>query len=284
MKDPQLLIRQTGAVLAALPPPGHRLDRRRLADQVTRFPHALDSGPLPGLVIAVLAAAGTISPGLRSRAAWDAVGVDCDDLTGGLITIGVHPAGWVLPAGASVTLPPRELARCAWNPPPRQGAWVFVTENPSVATAAADLADTLPAGHEPVRLLCTSGTPSAREISAIARLADAGWNVAVRADFDEAGLNHVTALLTGIPGAVAWRMGAAEYLASLAAAPPGAEVTLGGGPLPTTPWDPRLHAAMADRRLAAYEETLVDDLLHDLRHPLEHPPSGETTPMAAPEA
>jgi hypothetical protein len=41
---------------------------------------------------------------------------------------------------------------------------------------------------------------------------------------------------------------------------------------------------MSDRRLAAYEETLVDDLLQDLRHPLKCQPAGETTPMAAPEA
>jgi len=44
------------------------------------------------------------------------------------------------------------------------------------------------------------------------------------------------------------------YLASPAAAPPGAETTPGGGPLPTTPWDPQLHTVMADRQLATNEE------------------------------
>ncbi|MBT8226197.1 MAG: hypothetical protein KJO75_11975, partial [Dactylosporangium sp.] len=44
-----LLLDQAAAVIAALPADGARLDRRRLADAVTRFPHALDTGPLPGL-------------------------------------------------------------------------------------------------------------------------------------------------------------------------------------------------------------------------------------------
>src|SRR6266568_2971189 len=42
-------------------------------------------------------------------------------------------------------------------------SWVFVTENPSILSAAADLADDV----ETVRVLCTSGTPSASEIGAI---------------------------------------------------------------------------------------------------------------------
>ena len=128
----------------------------------------------------MLSAAGITSFAQRSRAAWDAVGVDCDDLTGGLIAIGIHPTGWQLPAGTAVTLPPRELASCRWPQGPITRAWTFVTENASVASAAADLAAT----GVSVRLLCTSGTPSAIEVAAIARLVDAGWQVAMRADFD----------------------------------------------------------------------------------------------------
>jgi hypothetical protein len=70
-------------------------------------------------------------------------------------------------------LPPRVLARCEW--PRGDGSWVFVTENPSVASAAADLA----AGGVDVRLICTSGTPSPGEIAAVARLPTAGWRVSV---------------------------------------------------------------------------------------------------------
>ncbi|WP_432994955.1 TIGR02679 domain-containing protein [Dactylosporangium sp. CA-233914] len=136
--DGAAVIDQAAAVIAALPTAGERLDRRRLAEAVTRYPHALDTGPLPGLVLAILAAAGVIPTGQSPRTAWAAVGVDCDDLTGGLLALGIHPAGWSLPPGTVVTLPPRELARCAWPAPPGRDTWVFVTENPSVVTAAAD--------------------------------------------------------------------------------------------------------------------------------------------------
>ncbi|MFR9777050.1 DUF2399 domain-containing protein [Micromonospora sp. MS34] len=77
---------------------------------------------------------------------------------------------------------------------------------------AADLA--LP----DARLRCTVGTVG-REIEAVAPLAGAGWQIAVRADFDVARLQHVHALLHGVAGARPWRMGSGDYLASLAETP-----------------------------------------------------------------
>src|SRR5262249_16060409 len=154
-------------VVDALPKTGTRLDRRVLATNITRNPHALDDGqPLTALVFAMLSTAGITSSTQRPRQTWDAVGVDCDDLTGGLIAIGIHPHRWRLPGDATATLRPRELAHCRWPTSPAAPAWTFVTENPSVATAAADLAAT----GIPLRLLCMSGTPSALEVAAIARL------------------------------------------------------------------------------------------------------------------
>jgi len=118
--DADGMLRQALAVLDALPETGTRLDRRVLASNIARNPHALDdSEPLAALALALLSAAGITSFAQRSRAAWDAVGVDCDDLAGGLIAVGIHPAGWHLPAGAAVTLPPRELASCRWPQGPR---------------------------------------------------------------------------------------------------------------------------------------------------------------------
>lgn len=257
--DGRLLVGQATAVLRSLPIGDLRADRRRLADGATGNPHALDEGsPLAGLVLAVLTAAGLLGVAMRARAAWDAVGVDFDDLTGGLITLGVHPRGWTVPAGATVTLPPRELADVVWARPPFADAWVFVTENPSVGTAAADL---VAREGVTVALVCTSGTPSALEVRAIGRLPSAGWRVAVRADFDEAGLAHVRSLLAGVPGAVAWRMGASDYRASLRAdtAEARQSVTMGA-----TPWDPDLAPAMAAAGVPAFEESLLDVLLGDL--------------------
>jgi uncharacterized protein (TIGR02679 family) len=261
-EDADSMLRQALAVLDALPETGTRLDRRVLASNIARNPHALDDGePLAALVLALLSAAEITSFAQRSRVAWAAVGVDCDDLTGGLIAVGIHPVGWHLPAGTAVTVPPRELASCRWPPGPITRAWAFVTENPSVASAAADLAMT----GVPVRLLCTSGTPSAVEISAIARLVDTGWQIAIRADFDAAGIAHVAAVLGAAPSSRLWRMGASDYEQSLS----------GGGTVPLaqvgdTPWEPALGEAMREHRLAAFEEALLSDLLADLR--LGEPP------------
>jgi len=260
-KDPTQLLRTAVTVVAGLPPNGVRMDRHRLASDWAGSPHALDEGtPLSGLVLAILLAAGRVRPRLRPRVSWAEAGVDCDDLTGGLVSVGVVPVGWTLPAGAAVTLPPRELISCRWPIPGEKGQWVFVTENPSVAMAAADIAASCPG----VRLLCTNGTLSPREIAAISRLAGEGWRIAVRADFDEAGLSHVAAFLSGVPGAMPWRMRASDYMASLVyeRENPGARLT--GATVPEASWDPQLSAAMRKEGIAAYEEALLHQLLDDL--------------------
>jgi uncharacterized protein (TIGR02679 family) len=258
-------LRAAAAVIAALPTGAARCDRRRLAADATGDPHALDHGaPLAGLVLGLLAAAGRVGSRQRPREAWASVGVDCDDVVGGLIAVGLLPAGWVLPPGALVTLPPRVLGTCEWPPPDAPGSFVFVTENPSVASAAADLATAGPGHGHAVRLLCTSGTPAAHEIAAIGRLAHAGWRVAVRADFDVAGICHVAAILKAVPDAVPWRMAAEDYLESLRHEPQQPQL----GPserIPDAPWAPELTATMRARRLAAYEESLLPLLLDDLR-------------------
>ena len=257
--EPERFLRSATAVVAALPPADMRVDRRRLAADATGDPHALDHGsPLARFVIALLVGAGRIAPRQRPRDAWASVGVDSDDVVGGLTAVGLVPLGWNVPSSAAVTLPPRTLSRCEWPKPDSSDSWVFVTENPSVASAAADLA----AGGVKVRLLCTSGTPSAEEIAAIARLPLQGWRIAVRADFDSAGLAHVAAVLEKTPGAVPWRMGAADYAESVQDVIPD-EATLEG--LPDAPWDSQLSVVMRERGIAAYEEALLPALLEDLR-------------------
>src|SRR5260370_40456205 len=110
--NPDGLLEQAFTVLDELPEPGSRIDRRVLASNIARNPHALDDGqPLAALVLALLAAFGVTSFTQRSRAAWDAVGVDCDDLTGGLIAVGIHPAGLLPAASAPGTPPPCRLGR-----------------------------------------------------------------------------------------------------------------------------------------------------------------------------
>ena len=262
--DPVRLLRTAGTVLAALPSAGTTVDRRRLASEATANPHGLDEGtPVAGLVLAVLAAAGHIPPRERASKAWRRVGVRCDDIIGGLVAVGILPIGWTAPRGAPLTLPPRVLATCQWPAPSLfNDPWVFVTENPSVAGAAADVAMEC----EHLRLLCTSGTPSGLEVAAIGRLSSVGWSVAVRADFDEAGLVHAATLLAGIPGAIPWRMGVEDYLASLESMHLDVNlVTTDSTTMPATPWDPRLSEAIQERGVVAFEEYLLGELLGDLR-------------------
>jgi uncharacterized protein (TIGR02679 family) len=253
LPDGRELLAHAVRVLASLPSDGRRTDRRTL---VAGDPHALDEGSvLGGLVLALAGLSGT-----AARPAWHALGVNLDDLTGGLLALGLYPAGWHLPADTVVTLPPRELARCCWPAPQQPGQWVFVTENPSVlSAAAASVIDSAP-----LRLFCTAGTPSAAECAAIGRLAACGWQVAVRADFDVAGLAHVRALLAACPNAVPWRMAAADYVAS---APAGGELTISSA---DTPWDVELATVMSAVGGPAFEEALLPELLADLC--AGHPP------------
>ncbi|MGW8558097.1 DUF2399 domain-containing protein [Streptomyces tubercidicus] len=248
--DPAALLGAALQVVGRLPEPGDRIDRRVL---VPGNPHALDTGTLPALVLALTGNSAT-----APRAGWAHLGVDCDDLLGGLIITGVTPNGWQVPPGATFTLPPRELTRIVWTPPPAAGVWVFVTENPSVLAAASAQAFAGDVATTP-RVVCTAGTPSQVECAAIGALSDAGWRVAVRADFDLAGLAHMRALLAAAPAALPWRMGAADYLT--VATEGTLDLHLEEA---DAPWDPHLAAAMSARSAHAYEEDLLPILLADI--------------------
>lgn len=254
--EPRLLER-AAAVMSRLPPTGEpALDRRLLAQRAAMDPHELDAGRLTGgLVLAVLAATGRSEPGVPARAAWASVGVNYDDIIGGLTVVGIAPLGWTIPDGAPVTLPPRVLRNCSW--PTAAGAVVFVTENPSVLGAAAAIIG--------ARVVCTSGTPSRIEVDALGRLAHAGWSLRVRADFDDAGLTHVRSILKAAPSARVWRMGVADYVAGLTADEPG--VALRAERIGKTPWDPPLRNAMIDHGVAVFEESLLEELLADIASP-----------------
>jgi uncharacterized protein (TIGR02679 family) len=253
------IVQQAAAVAGAVMriPDGERFDRRLL---LPGDPHALDDGTaLSGVTLTLLSASGRIAPDPNAtpRSLWAQAGVDCDELMGGLTVLGIHPHGWNLPTGATCTLPPRELNNPTWPAAPERSAWVFVTENPSVLAAAADMV-ARETEHSPVRLICTMGTPSAVEIAAIAKLAAARWAVAVRADFDPAGIRHVTALLNGVPRAIPWRMTVADYRASNPTTP-------AGEPVPPTPWEPNLAEIINTAKTLAFEEGLIGHLMADLK-------------------
>lgn len=249
------LAMEVAATILALPS-GQRVDRRLL---VPGNPHALDEGLLPTLVLATLTAAGHIPRTGTPRTRWSQAGVDFDDIMGGLSMTGILPTGWAAPRGCVVTIPPRELARVSWPSLQQDGpndGYVVVTENPSVLAAAAAMAET--EGRDDVRVVCTLGTPSGGELDAVARMAEQGWKVVGRFDFDPAGIAHTNALLGRVPGATVWRMTAADY----ADLNPTVRFT---GPVPQTPWDPQLRERMTESGRAAFEEDLMDPLLAAIR-------------------
>jgi hypothetical protein len=124
-----------------------------------------------------------------------------------------------------------------------------------------------------MRLLCTSGNPSAIEAEAIAALSRSGWHVAVRADFDPAGLFHVRTLLAACPQAAPWRMDTETYRAATAGLDrPGPMAVTADD----TPWDPDLGRTMHATGIPVYEETLHASLIEDLL--TSGPPRGHPSP------
>jgi len=252
ISDAEQVVEHVGAVVGDLPGGTEMVDRRVLA-LVAGSPHALDAGqPVAGLCLSVLSALGRVEAGMSARDAWAAVGVVYDDITGGLSVVGVVPDGWTVPEHAPVTLPPKVLARCTW--PAGRGRIVFVTENPSVLSAAAGIVG--------ARAICTTGTPSRLEIASLGKLVAGGWRLAVRADFDDTGLTNTAAILGAVADARPWRMGALDYLGALEAG--GSVEPLRLERLSPTPWDPELAEAMRHHGVAVFEETLLDDLLDDI--------------------
>lgn len=252
------VLRQAIAIVERIARLDRPIDRRRL---VENHPHALDEGTvLGGLVLAVLAAANMAAMTSSLRETWRSAGVLYDELTAGALVLGIAPVGWSVPPGAVVTLPPQTLESATWPQPPSAGtAWVFVTENPSVVAAAAELSKDTAARP---RLVCTSGTPARTTIRALGALASAGWRIAIRADFDAAGLDHVTSVLSNVSEAVPWRMATDDYLYGLPREASTADTVL--GPLREAGWDLDLQPTMSARGAPVYEEALLSILLEDL--------------------
>lgn len=176
---------------------------------------------------------------------------------GGLTVLGVHPRGWQLPPAATCTLPPRELACPEWPtaPTPTLGCSSPRILGPSRRSRHGGPKPRL---RQPDTAGVHDGQSSQTEIAAIAGLAAARWNIAVRADFDPAGIRTVTAILNAVPTAKPWRMTATDYATSGPTAPIRELV-------PPTPWEPELAEQISATGCVAFEEALMEHLLDDLR-------------------
>jgi uncharacterized protein (TIGR02679 family) len=127
---------------------------------------------------------------------------------------------------------------------------VYVVETPSLVAEAARL------GWDGPPIVCSSGRPTVAVVTLVRQLAGAGAQVLQHADFDATGL-AITGWLAARAATTPWRMSGADYLA--AASRRSGQATL--ATLPPTPWDPSLHAAMAQAGHPVYEEELRVELL-----------------------
>lgn len=249
--------------------------RGRLARRVLGDAHALDDDrPVTTLVLraaalmgadAGAAPGGTAPPGAAwRRRVWAAVGVEVGDLAAPVLTLGlpgdtVSATGRVLglwrEAGQPVQLTVRQLTLDppAWS---LSGVEVFVCENPSVVSMAADA---LAGRSAPV--VCTHGQPSTAVAVLLDLLVGAGAGLRYHGDFDWGGLRIAAGVLARWP-ATPWRFGARAYREAVGAG-------LGGRALDATravssPWDPALSEAMVEVGVAVEEEAVVDQLLIEL--------------------
>lgn len=268
------LVDQAVALAVRLPADGVSL--AELAAIVSGDSHALDAGAPLGTIAIRLAQLiaqsdavyvhgnGKRSVNLRkaakARDVWATVGVLCDELSAPVLLLNLTASesthtGRAMAAHAEAGEPYRlSVRQLLRNPPdlhPIRGSVVFVCENPSVVSVAANR---LGAASSP--LVCVEGQPRTAAGLLLARLAAAGARLTYHGDFDWGGVRIGNVVIGGL-GASAWRFSAADY-----------EATTGGRKLSGRPviarWDSGLSSIMSVTGRAVHEEQVIDGLLSDL--------------------
>jgi len=246
------------AVLDALPAPDEPMPA--FAERVLGDTKALVDGFVPSLVLRALTlwyATGPPTGAEQQRTLWELAGVVPDDLASQVLVLGVPATGGLvgewLTAAASTGVPFRvTLHQLRLAPLVLDCDEIFVCENPAVLRAAA---------ARPSRaLVCTEGVPSVA-VHVLLRAVGPQTRIRWRNDFDWTGVRLTAAALARYPGAVPWRMAAADYVG---VAPGG--IPLVGTPVATS-WDPELAPAMRKNGRAVMEERLLEELLDDLVSP-----------------
>jgi uncharacterized protein (TIGR02679 family) len=246
------------AVLDALPAPDEPMPA--FAERVLGDTKALTDGFVSGLVLRALACWHTTGMPIgaeQQRALWELAGVVPDDLASQVLVLRVPATGGIvgdwLTSAASAGLPFRvTLHQLRLAPLVLDCDEIFVCENPAVLRAAV---------ARPSRaLVCTEGVPSVA-VHALLRAAGPQTRIWWRNDFDWTGVRLTAAALARYPGAVPWRMTAADYVD---AAPSGIPLL---GTAVATSWNPELAAAMRENGRAVMEERLLEKLLDDLMSP-----------------
>ncbi|MBI3677460.1 MAG: TIGR02679 family protein [Proteobacteria bacterium] len=254
----ELLI-QTRAVLAVLPCRG--LPLAELAATTLGSSHALDAGsPVATLVLRSIVES-EIKGKKARRDAWASLGVMLDELSSPVLTLNLTAdneslTGRSLNLYSSVGEPCRTSIRQLLRHPPRfrsgeTGPFVYVCENPTVVSAAANRL-----GMRSAPLVCIEGQPKTAATILLRGLVAAGVQLKYHGDFDWSGIQIANLIVTR-HGATSWQFGAEAYARHTAG------TKLVGTPVPAC-WDDRLTPAMLSAGRAIHEEQVLSGLLDDL--------------------
>lgn len=195
------------------------------------------------------------------RAAWAGVGIQLDQVSTSALALNLPGVDGSICAAAGASGQP---LRITWRMV-EQGfgldldsirhsrTRVRICENPAIVTLAADRF-----GSSSDPLICTEGMPASVTAALLTRLAEAGGDLTVHADFDFGGIAIVRYVTTRFD-ATPWRMGEASYLRAIEGPTSPLDHKIG----PTT-WDPALADAMNQYSLAVHEEAIASTLLDDL--------------------
>jgi uncharacterized protein (TIGR02679 family) len=243
--------------------------RTEFASTLGGSSHALDDGSVLGTLIlrGVTVSLGEPPPVTAAdrRRLWELAGVQSDEVSTTVLTLGLRPpgdsalAGAVRArsdAGAETHLTLRDLRRI--DAFVSAGTPVWVCENPRVLEAAMD------AGVTAV-MVCTMGNPTLVVTLLLERLAGQEAVLHYRGDFDWAGVTIANRIISS-SGARSWRMEAGDYEAALASAGAlVAELPLLDGLAIEAVWDQSLTEAMVRHGRAVHEELMLEILVADLR-------------------
>ncbi len=264
--DPEVgaqVLRDVSRVVSSLPAAAEPL--AAFAARLFGNAHALDPG-IPRATLAVRAAARVSGILFQDdaegrRAAWGSVGVMCDELSTPALVFNFSssadtPLTRILQIGRESVEPVHLSLRLLlhWpldRDPSLAGKEIFICENPTIVTLAADRL-----GSRCAPLICANGQFATPLLVLLRQLRAAGARLYYHGDFDPAGL-AIARRVMAESGARPWRFGAADY----AAAPKGE--TFAGQP-GATPWDESLRALLHDDGRAVHEEAVFDSLAEDL--------------------
>jgi uncharacterized protein (TIGR02679 family) len=243
-------------------PDAQQIRLAQLAADLFDDSHALDYRTELGRAVSRLAALRhglprPRRPGREWRAAWAAVGVQCDTVSSRVLALNLRLTGdapavrlTAAAGGEPVWLSLRSL-RGPWSAVPDT---VFVCENPTVAETAAD-----ELGPRCPPLVCTDGIPSIAALDLLAGLGAAGCGVRVRADIDDAGFVVVDQVRAVASAAATWRFDAPTYARSI-----GLDIGAGSVGSDEVERIAVLRELYSRHGVPLYEEALLDDLLADL--------------------